>query len=346
MEYSLAHFREAWDEENRRDWSAEAATVLRRMLALDPGEAMGQAVLHATGSWAGEALQRVSLVEAQRAIELLREFDPERSRAEQELTTITAQLDHDRFVEHLDQAEPDEHGRFAALAVGLGRAGLDLAFAVMSKTSQERVRAAACTALTYLCADDPRLLAPYFSDAQGEVMVDLVFTLGQIGGPEVLDLLRLAAQHPEPKVRRQVVMALGGVPAAIRIPPLVASLETHDPQLIAATLQILTREKAPKVAGSILKRIMMTDFDSLGEDAQWALFNALAETADDDCVPGLEELLQRGGLLARRNFARSAAARTLQRIGSEGARAALRRGLRSINPAIRHACSDVTKESP
>src|SRR3989449_7036148 len=232
MEYSLEHFHAAWQDEQRRDWSSEAPLVLRQILALDPSEESRQAVLHSAVTWVGEALQRTSLGEAQRAVELLRELDPDHSRSEHELATTLAQLDHDRLVEYLDEAEPDDHARFAAVAVALGKPAIDLAYSLMSKTTHNRVRAAACTALCYLCADEPQLLAPYFADAQGDVMVHLVFTLGQIGGPDVVDLLRLAAQHPEPKVRKQVVVALGGVPVAIRVPPLVASLETRDPQLL------------------------------------------------------------------------------------------------------------------
>jgi HEAT repeat protein len=288
-----------------------------------------------------DALQRKSLAETLQAIELLKEFDPELKLAETGLINLATELDNEALVEYLDQADPDEHGRFAAIAVALGRPALDLAFAVLSKATEARTRAAACTALTYLCADEPQLLAPYFADAHGEVMVQLVFTLGQIGGPDVLDLLRLAAQHPEPRVQKQVVLALGSVPVAIRIPPLLGSLDSQDPQLIAAALQILTREKAPKIAEAILKRISKSDFDSLTEDAQWALFNALTDTADDACVDGLEEILFRGGFLARRCFSRTAAARTLQRIGTERARAVLKRGSRALSPAIRHACNDV-----
>jgi hypothetical protein len=344
MLYSLSHFRAAWEEESARDWKQDAPTLFREMLRLDDGEESRRSIAHALVTWIGEALRRFAIAEAQGALELLREVDPDRSLAEAELTAVSAELDHQGFVDFLDQSEPEEHARYAALAVALGRPALDLSFAIMSKAVEPRVRAAACTALTYLCADEPKLLAPYFADAHGEVMIQLVFTLGQIGGPDVLDLLRLAAQHPEPRVRKSVVLALGGVPSTIRMPTLLSSLDSNDPQLIVATLQILGRERNPKVAGAILRRLGKPGFDSLPEDTQWAVFNTLADMADDECVAGLEEILFRGGLFASRSFARSAAARSLQRIGSDRARKALSRGARSFSPTIRAACKDVMKE--
>ena len=342
---SRERFQAMWQEEAVRDWREEASVVFRQMLALDGGDEMRRALAHSVCTWIGDALHRNALGETLRAVECLREFDPERAFSEEELIRVATDVDHDRLVQYLDQGPDEEHGHFAALAVALGRPALDMAFTVMSKTQETRVRAAATTALTFLCADEPQLLAPYFSESPGEVMVSLVFVLGQIGGPEVLDLLKLAAQHPEPKVRKQVVIALANVPVAVRLPRLLDALDGQDPLLIAAALQILTREKAPKVATAILKRISRPDFEALAEDAQWALFNGLADMADEDCVSGLEEILFRGGLFARRNFARSAAARTLQRIESDRARAALARGGKSFNRAIRHACHDVTREA-
>lgn len=345
LEYSLEHFHAAWEEENGSNWIAVAIRVFREMLVLDPGEETRAAVARAIGTWIGEAMQRLAFPEALHAVEILREFDPQGVHSESVLVEVATHADPEAVVEYLDQADHDEQGRFAALAVALGRPALDLAFGVMSKAREPRVRAAACTALTYLCADEPQLLAPYFSDAPGEVMVHLVFTLGQIGGPEVLDLLRLAAQHPEVKVRRQVVMALGGVPPGVRNPPLIAALDSQEVQVISAALSILTRDQNHKIAGAIMKRIAKPDFETLGEDAQWALFNALAEVADDECVEPLEEMLMRGGWFASRSFSRSAAARTLQRIATPRARRVLERGRRSFSSAIRHACNDVTRET-
>ncbi len=346
MEASVARFRAEWDEERTRDWRESAPAVLRQMLATDPSESTRRVVTHAVVSWIGEALQRLSLDETQRAVELLRELDPGLALAERELAPILAHLDHGAIVDYLDRAEPDEQGRFAAVAVCLGKPAVDLAFSVMSRTRDERVRAAACTALCYLCADEPERLAPYFPDAQGDVMLHLVFTLGQIGGPDAVDLLRLAGRHPEPKVRKQVVLALGGVPASVRVQPLIDALDNTDPQVVVAALQMLGREKSAKVTHAILRKASTAEFEALPEDLQWSFFGLLSEVAGDEAVPGISKLVLDGGLLAKRSYIRSAAARALGRIGTEKARAALEAGTKSFAPAVRQACRDALMESP
>jgi HEAT repeat protein len=170
------------------------------------------------------------------------------------------------------------------------------------------------------------------------VVRNIVFVLGHIGGPPVVPLLRTVALHPEPRVRRQLVQALGSVPPEERITPLLEQLSARDPQLLAATLHMLTREKNPRVARAILALIESPDFESRHEDNQRALFGALGDIADDLAVPALEAVLHRGGWFARRTFQRVAAARTLRQIGSPQAMAALEAGVRARSEAVRTAC--------
>jgi hypothetical protein len=124
------------------------------------------------------------------------------------------------------------------------------------------------------------------------------------------------------------------------MPILLAQLDTRDPQLLAAALQLLTREKDPLVARALLDRIEAPDFETRSEASRRSMFNALAEVADDAAVPALEALLHRGGWFARRTLERSAAARTLQRIGSEKALEALEAGLHARSESVRAACHE------
>jgi HEAT repeat protein len=106
---------------------------------------------------------------------------------------------------------------------------------------------------------------------------------------------------------------------------------------------MLTREKDPVAAGTILRQIEAADFESRSGDNQRTLFSALGEVADDSVVPALAALLHKGGWFARRTLQRVAAARTLQHIGTEKALAALEAGLRSRSDAVRSACLDAMR---
>jgi len=167
---------------------------------------------------------------------------------------------------------------------------------------------------------------------------NVVFVLGHIGGPGVVPLLRTVVRHPEPRVRRQLVQALGSVPAEERAPLLIGQLDTRDAQLLATALNMLTREKDPGVVRAILNLIEAPDFETRDENNQRTLFAALGDIADDRAVPALEALLNKGGWFARRSLQRVAAARTLRRIGTPNAMAALDAGVRARNEAVRAAC--------
>ncbi len=330
----------AWEDERAIEWTEQAPLVLRQLLAFDAADDTRQSVSHAAMSWVASAIQRSAWEEASQALELLCEFDPDRSRSGTDLAAVLKRLNSEEIAEQLDEVEPEVQARFASLMVALGPPAVDLACAVLSTCTRARARAAASTALMYLCSENPRLLVPQLASPHWYVVRNVVFVLGQIGGSAVLDMLRSAAQHPESRVRRQVVMALGSVSRAERTPVLMSMLTTEDPQLLAATLNMLTRDPNPRVVRAILDRIAAPRFDDLSEENQRALFAALAEMADDSLVPDLEKLLRRGGWLSRPSRVHIGAARTLRRIGSERAIAVLEAGLRARNEQVRVACLD------
>lgn len=337
---ATARLEARWKTENEMPWTAAASQLARQMLELDPSDDTRIALSHSVVTWVSSALQCSAWSEAQEALSLLHEIDPDRTRSESALEQALSGLNVNEIAERMDEDDPTEHARFSAVIVGIGPAALDLACAVMCVSNKVRPRAAATTALCYLCNDHPELLAPYLSDSRWTMVRNVVFVLGQIGGSDVTPLLRAAADHPEIRVRRAVVQSLGGVPREERTPVLIQQLETRDSQLLAAALSMLTRERNPRVARALLDRIEAPDFESRSEDNQRALFNALAEIADESAVARIEALLHKGGWFARRTLMRVAAARVLRRLGTESSMAALEAGLRSKSEAVRGACLD------
>ncbi len=337
MDFARMRLSTEWVGERSTDWTLQAPDVLRQLATMSPDDETRALISRSVATWLASAIQRSSWIEAQQTLELLREFDPGGDLTLAELTSSISGLDAAAITERLDESEIDDQARFFALTVSIGRPALDLACSVMALASKSRTRAAACTMLCYLCSDDPELLAPYVIDSRWYVARNAAFVLGQIGGPGVVRLLDLASQHPEVRVQRQVVYSLGGVPVEQRTPILLAQLDTRDPQLLAAALKLLTRRRDPSVAAAILRQIDAPDFESRSEENQRALFAALGEVADDEAVPALVQLLHKGGWFARRTVERLAAARTLQRIGTESALAAIEEALRSRSVVVRGA---------
>ena len=327
-----------WAAERAREWNQEAPDFFRSVYRLDPTPETRDALVQSIVTWITGAIQSCAWIEAQQALTLLREFDPEGSISTEPLTLAISGLDYDEITERLDESEPADQSRFFALAVALGHPALDLGCAVMAGATKPRTRAAACTMLCYLCSEAPDLLARYLEDSRWYVVRNAVFVLGQIGGSEVVELLQLAAQHPDPRVRRQVIQSLGNVPARDRLPILSQQLNTGDLRLLAATLHVLARHRGNETSRLLLHRIQAPDFETRDPDYQRMMFNTVAEMADDDAVPALEAMVVKGGWFARPSAQRLLAAQALHRIGTEKALAVLEEGLRTGNDAVKATC--------
>ncbi|NOT33343.1 MAG: HEAT repeat domain-containing protein [Candidatus Eisenbacteria bacterium] len=338
MQFTRTRLLTEWAAERGIEWQDEAPQLLQAIHVADPDSKTSAAIARALVTWVVGSIQDCNWEEAQRAFELLRRFDPDGAFSNDDFSNALQGLDTDDITEHLDESTTDDQGRFFGLTVAIGRPAVKFACAVMAKAQKSRTRAAACTMLTYLCTEDPEVLEPYITDSRWYVVRNVVFILGQIGGPAVVPMLEMASHHPEMRVRRAVVQALGNVPATDRVPLLFEQLGTRDPQLLAAALGMLARFRTPAIARAVLRQVEAPDFETRAEESQRALFNALGELGDDEIVPRLEILLHKGGWFARSTFERIAAARTLQRIGTQKAISALATGLRSRAEAVRNAC--------
>jgi hypothetical protein len=344
VEIAQSFLMASWAEERDRLWTEEAPEVLRHMVDTDTADDTRAICARAAMTWVVNAVHLCEWAEANKALAVLKELDPDLSFVREELTAKIKEIPLDDIAERLDEAEPGEQDQFAAIIVGLGPPAIDLGLFALTVCTRSRPRALAGAALSYAAADDPMLLAPALNDPRWFVVRNAIFVLGQIGGPEVVDLLQIASRHPEGRVRRAVVQALGNVPAEQRLPILLSQVDTKDQQLLAATFNMLSRDRNPRALKLLLERFASPNFEYAPEWMLRSYVNVLVDWVDDKNVALLEALLTRGGWLAAPSRVRSAAAVMLRRIGTRSAAAALEAGLRSRHDAVRQACIHAMSE--
>lgn len=333
-----ADFLQEWHAEAAAPLAQGVADIVQKAVHAESSAEMRKVLADAVVTWFAGAIQRCEWVEARDAFDILHTLDPEHLHSYAALHDALAGLDLDAIASQLDEASSEDQARFFALVVNAGPGALDFTVGVLGRAGRARLRAAATTALSYLCSDDPQMLAPYLADSRWHVVRNITFVLGQIGGTAVTGLLARAARHLDARVRRAAVIALAQVPTRERIPLLLEHLDTHDPQLLTNTLTMLTREKDTRVALSLLARINANDFETRSEVHRLALISALEDVADEGAVPALALLLQKGGWFARHTTERTAAARLLARIGTPAALQSLEEGSHSRAEAVRTAC--------
>ena len=192
-----------------------------------------------------------------------------------------------------------------------------------------------------LCREHPERLAPYLSDRRWYVVRNIVHILGWIGGTATVGLLRTALKHPEPRVRYEVVAALGQVEPAAARPVLLKALEGADTRLFCAVLHQLSAQRDPGVARLLLGYLQHEAFEQRPGEERRAIYSTLSAVAGDEVVPELEAELLKGNWFARGQEAhRQSVARVLARIGGPAARLVLERGAVSKRGPVRKACED------
>jgi hypothetical protein len=331
----------AWRREREVPFADAVEAFAAALRALDPRPAMNEALAASVVTWIATAVQRADWADALRALDVLWRVDPGRRHCDEPLAHALGSVDAGIVTERLDGSSADDQGRLFAFAVGVGAPALPLLASVLAHSQKARVRAGATTALAYAFADDPTPLAAWLADTRWHVVRNVVFALGQIGGPAVVPLLAHSMRHLDPRVRRAAVHALGQVPPAWRRPVLVAQLDAQDPRLLSDVLAMLARDPDSRVAESLLARVTAPEFGVRPEEERVMLLGALPELAGEQAVPALARLLVRGGWFAQPSHERLAAAQALRRVGSHAARHALEQGLRHRSAAVREACGQV-----
>jgi len=283
----------------------------------------------AQGDWAGAAA----------ALRFARACDPEWSGE-----TFTDELcgPHAITTRHaiaaLDRQGPDGVDSFLALGREFGRPLAPWLLHVLAGSEKRRVRRPLARVIGELLEGHPEVVLPWLADQRWYVVRNAVHVLGWIGGSDVANHVRAAADHPDPRVRREVVAALGQADAGTARPLLFAMLETADAEVFGVILHRLSADDDEAVTEKLLAVLQDPALRRRSDAERRALFLALASRGER-VLPALEAELFSGGMFSRRPEPdRPAIALCIARIGTPAAREILTRGLASKNGAIRKAC--------
>jgi len=277
---------------------------------------------------------------ATEALRLLRGYDPEWSIDEfcANLCGPFA-LTTRKLVAVVDRQDQKSVDAFLALAREFGAPLAPWLMQVLADSQQMRVRRPLARTIAELLPGQPERIIPWLSDERWYVVRNAVHILGWIGGNDIAGYLQAVADHPESRVRREIVAALSQVDRDSSRPILMNMLKSADAQLFTTILHQLAMDEDDEIAVMLLELLRADSFAARSTAEQRALYMALA-TRGETVLPALEaELFEAGGLFSRRpDSNRQAIALCIARIGTPQARAILERGARSKSAPIRKAC--------
>ncbi|MBK8011274.1 MAG: hypothetical protein IPK13_07975 [Deltaproteobacteria bacterium] len=167
-----------------------------------------------------------------------------------------------------------------------------------------------------------------------------LLTLAQHHAPDAaFPLVRIALRHEHPKVREQAIGLLRPMSAGIADDLLGESLLDLDPDVRLAAVRVAVARNHPKTPGILEALLTAPDVEERSLRELRFLATAYATLSGDQAVVVLDRMLN-PGLIARLkgSDAQLAAAYALASLGTEAARVALQKGLKTLNARVRDAC--------
>jgi len=313
--------------------------VLDECLALATGPEDRTEILAFVPRVLREAIGRGAWESAIRALTMLQEGDPEA------IETLFAELgDSDSLtsgnaVKALDEQDASQLQHFLRFTRATGEPAGSWLMRVVADSRQQRVRRALVAELATLWNGQPECLEAWLADERWYVARNAAHILGLMATDATIPLLAVAATHPEFRVRREVIDALGRLDPTRARPLLFGMLENADTRTFCAALRQLASAPGPRLASVVSAHVAESSFVDRPAEEQRAVFSALA-ACGDSALPVLVGELNRGGVWNSNHTHRQAVARCIARIGTAAAIAALNEGARSRNASVRRACGD------
>lgn len=223
---------------------------------------------------------------------------------------------------------------------------------LLGRMENMKIRRILCEVLVALGRENVGLLSKRLDDERWYVVRNMVYILGKIGDPKVIDDFKKLINHQELKVRKELLHALEGMKVDRAKGLLVLLLDDRDSSMRILAVRALVNAKYKSAAPMLLNIVSRKEFEERDLYEKKEMFESLGRIASDEILPELRRLIKRRSffLLKRekRDEVSICAVLALKRIGSEKAVEILKEGSLLKNRVIKEACSkalaEMTKE--
>ncbi|MBI5197517.1 MAG: HEAT repeat domain-containing protein, partial [Nitrospirae bacterium] len=217
---------------------------------------------------------------------------------------------------------------------------------LLGMLEQMKVRRLLCDALAVLAKEHISLLVQRLQDPHWYVVRNVIYILGKIGDDRVIPSLKAVLQHPELRVRKELVHMLSEMSNPGVGDLLMSSLEDENPQIRVAALRGFIRTRDKTAAGRIREMIDGNDFSKKELSEKKEYFEATGRLLGNEAIPFLKDHLMKTGWWGRSHLdeMRFCASLGLKRIGTPEALAVLQEGSASRDKMIRKLSLDALGE--
>lgn len=250
--------------------------------------------------------------------------------------------------EHLKEEREVNQETLLSYLIHLEGAAVRELVSLLGRVEQARARRAICDALVVLGREEVEVLIRRLTDERWFVVRNLVYVLGRIGGPKVMEGLKRLVHHQEPKIRKEVLRALEIMGEEGAQGLLVEFLSDHDPSIRLVAIRGLGSSRYRAALEPLQMMVASEEFEGRDVAEKKEVFEAIARIGHEEVVPYLEKILLSGRRRwwwgrSRGEELAVCAAEALTKIDSPKAFSVLERGSRSAGKAVRAVCLKTVK---
>ncbi len=336
------------EAESARDSTLHLLDVLAAILNSDASEALLQKLiglldrvftdLVGHGHW--KPINRLAEV-----LERSRESRPEQSEelTQQFTRLIEGIVRPDRLHQieiHMNRTPDASTDGLLELLLRTPKSALPSLFTLLGKIEWDDHRGVVCHALATLAKDQPELVIRGLNDRRNQYVQDMLRVAGRLKDGRFGEALAKLAAHANIAIRREALRVLADLPKKAAGSKLVTFVRDPDDAIRHLVVNLLA--KGQYTTGFSDWAPIVTDKRFLERSPleKRAVFQAMRETAGEECVPYWENLVRTMFWLRRKKREELAvlAVEALAKLASAAALAVLQAGSRRRNRAIRQAC--------
>lgn len=184
---------------------------------------------------------------------------------------------------------------------------------------------------------DIQTLAKGLYDSRWYVVRNILYILRQIGDKRAVEYLIDIVRHPDSRVRREAIKAIGELKNPLALQLLKDCLNDHDPSIRKISVKVLSNYGSETAKRIILAKMNEKDFHNREFDEKKEFFVALSKWNDDEIREFLLRILKKKSFFkkAKHDENKACAAYCLGFIGNKDSLPVLKRLGNSKNNLIR-----------
>lgn len=197
------------------------------------------------------------------------------------------------LLNYLDETEDITPPELKDLLTFFGKPAIGQICELLGRVQKMTMRKVILEKLIELGNEAPQIFFPFLADKRWYLVRNIVFVLAKIGDPSTLEAVSSLISHKEPRVRKEVLAYLEGLPDPRSKIYLVKFLNDDNSAIRIRTLHLLAAAGVSPALKPILALTTAKDFDDREMAEKKAIYDALGELGSDQMVPLFRKMLMK-----------------------------------------------------